>query len=147
MTLEPKNGSKPPPALYAAALQHEHQRHAHRLAELKALEYRLRLLDAFAAPLKAQGITLYPEQVSEYAAGPEVWLSTASTDSTGRQLFTALSAVGFAVERRTDHGTSATVTLKHGRLRVRMFVDVDVLGPAAPPLSSSAAAATEGAAP
>jgi hypothetical protein len=139
--------SEPAPSgLFAAAIEHEHQRHAHRLAELKALESKLRLLDSFAAPLNAQGIKLYPEQVSTYAAGPEVWLSTASTDSTGRRLYTALSAVGFAVETRRDHGTSATVTLKHGRLRVRMFVDAAVLDPA-PSLAGSGAVATEGAAP
>jgi hypothetical protein len=156
MTLEPKNGSRPPPALYAAALQHEHQRHARRLAELKALEPRLRMLDALAGPLTEQGLTLHPEQISATgweistrgARPTEVWLSAGMTDSAGRLLFAALRAVGFTLEIRRDHGASSSVTLKHGRLRVRTWVDAKVLDTAdPPPLASSGTAATEGAAP
>jgi hypothetical protein len=128
-----------PATLYAEALQHEHERHAARLAEIKKLEARLRMLDALAAPLAAHGVRLYPDQIKTH--GSDVWLSSAMCDSSGRRMFAAFTAVGFVLDSRRDHTCSSSITLKHGRLRVRMFVDADVL----PPPTPEAAAAPDGA--
>lgn len=123
--------------LYTAGLQAEHERHKHRLADLRDLEARLRMLDALADALKTQGITLQPDRLSNWPHTREVYISATTWDSSGRRLYSALIAVGFVIVRRSDHGPFASVSLKRGRLSVRIAVDTAVLGPAPQPEAAS----------
>jgi 6,7-dimethyl-8-ribityllumazine synthase len=130
-----------PTCLYTAAHQAEQERHKHRVAELKDLEARLRMLDALVDALKAQGVTLHPDRLSNWPGTRDVYISAAVWDSSGQRLYSALIAVGFVIVRRSDHSSFASVSLKHGRLSVRITVDTDVLGPAPQPEAATASEA------
>jgi hypothetical protein len=123
--------TKPVVGLHAAALQAELARHARRLAELKAMAPKLRMLDEFVPTLQARGIDLQPDQLA-CTAGPALRICAGMFDATNWALFDALQDAGFVVMEVAEFSTFADVRMRNGRLRVRMHVSKDRPLPVAP---------------
>ena len=131
-----KRKTAPPPAtLYESALHKEHARHANRLATLKRMRARLALLDAYMPALKAAGLHLLIDDITDWG-GKDLCVRTTyfiSPKETQRLLDTLLAQGLKEVERR-HHGATDTVIVGKGRLRIVVSVDMprDTAATAAP---------------
>lgn len=104
------------------ALAMEEYRNRARLAELKAMEPALRLLEVQRAAIKAAGYTIYPESISR-VLGEKLTLRISGSAFDGDvRLVKALRAAGFEIAERNDLGSSSYVTLrlKKGRLHIQV---------------------------
>lgn len=122
-----------PNNLFDACIQHEVTRHARRVAELKNMRARLKLLDEFVPALKAAGLQLLLEPLTSWG-GKSLYIRVAyMTDPTRTQkLMDVLVANGMREVERIDHPRDFRVDLKKGRLILSMTVDKPQPAPAAP---------------
>lgn len=101
----------------------ELQRHAGRLAEIKAMHARLVLLEAFLPAIEAAGLSIAWD-ILHTGGGKSLWLHTGVLDHLGTaHLVNVLVANGMVVVERNDYAGSSTVHLKKGRLQVSTLVD------------------------
>jgi len=109
------------------AIAFEEARHRARLKELQKADTALALLEAEHLALKAAGYTLYGSQLnSHFLDKGALSISTSSVFGADARLYSALLAVGFKETERNEN-VWTYITLKKGRLRVRISIDAKVL--------------------
>lgn len=109
------------------AVAWEEARHRSRLKELQKADAALALLEAEHAALKAAGYTLYGSQVDgRFFDRGAISISTSSVFDADARLYKALLVVGFKEVER-DESIWTRITLKKGRLRVRISIDAKAL--------------------
>ena len=120
-----KKTALPPATLYEAALQKEHARHAHRLAALKRMQARLRMLDAFVPALQAAGLHLVLDEINDWC-GKELYVRTTyfTSPRETQKLLDVLLSQGMREVERRHYGATDTVIVGKGRLRVVVSVDL-----------------------
>jgi hypothetical protein len=134
--------TRQPATLLEEALQAEHDRHKRRLAELKAAEARLHMLDEYVPRLRANGIRIYADQITFHSVEKELFITSAFTSaSLNWRLVDALTELGFVQVERDDYSSFVAIRLKRGRLQLRMHVSAR--RPEPPPAPEQPAAAQQ----
>lgn len=113
-----------PSTLFEQALQAEHARHARRIAELKGMGARLRMLDAYMPAIRAAGINIQGDELHSWGGKSIHVLTPALNPKRNATLENVLRDCGMREVRRADYTTSACVELRKGHLTVAMTVDV-----------------------
>lgn len=113
-----------PSTLLEQALQAEHARHARRIADLKSMAARLRMLDAYMPAIRAAGINIHGEELHCWGGKSIQVLTPALNPKRNATLENVLRDCGMREVRRADYATSASVELRKGHLTIAMTVDV-----------------------
>lgn len=126
-------GRAQPPvsSLYDACIAHAESVRRDRLKELKDMQAKLALLEAFIPALKERGCELHPSRLHWCRSEKAIRLESPLFDSGNRRLYGALVELRFVEIDRRDHGTWAVLKMKHGRLVVNLSVATKHLPPAA----------------
>lgn len=111
-----------PLTLAEHALQLEQARHANRLAELKGMEAKLRMLDAYMPAIRAAGINIYGDELLSWG-GKTIHVLTTLNPQRNATLERVLRECGMREVHRTDYSTIYSVGLSKGHLTVAMSVD------------------------
>lgn len=121
----PKKPAPPPSTLFEACLLQEHTRHAHRLAELRAVEGKLRLFEEFMPAIKAAGLRIALEAVRGWIRH-ELFLRTDVFDKTdeAQRLIDVLTTAGMKETSRNAGPLYFTVRLKKGHLTVVVLLNM-----------------------
>lgn len=124
-----KFNGREPRTLSELAIARADLEHRRRLAEIKALEAKLALLDAHLPALAERGVSLANRELNTHDGGKTIRVfppfSSSSDDS---KLLASLLSLGFReIERRHRYGDNWSVKVKHGRWLV---VDLDIKTPA-----------------
>lgn len=139
----PKNTAPtaPPATLYEACVQQEQARHRYRMAQLREMEARLRLLDAIVPALKAAGLSLILDRINPWTER-ELFITAnhLTSHAQSQKLLDTLEAAGMEVVSRDERFGTATVKLKKGRLKLALFVDLPRTAPVPVPAAAPAAA-------
>lgn len=114
-------------SLMDAAVQAEHARHAARLAEVRKMAAKLRLLDAYMPAITAAGIELHGTELGYWSwAGAVRVLSATLNPWRNAKLEQVLRAQGMEETRREQFPDgSYTVELSRGPLRISLPVHVN----------------------
>lgn len=121
------------------ALAFEEARHRARLKELQQADAAIALLEREFGALKAAGCTLYGSQISNWPGKKgTLYVTTSSIFDADLRLYKALIAVGFSKEERGE-GSYTSMTLKKGRLRVRIYISDKDLARAEEQITAAAA--------
>lgn len=133
---------KPPKneTLEQAAIRRENERHAGRLAEIKAMSARLRLLQPYVAVLKAQGIELYPEEVRAYRSKPLHVMQGFFNSRNVQRAIDTLKAHGFKEVEVRDNANCISTVIILGKGHLQLSFDLDKPRDAAPPPAAALAA-------
>ena len=137
-----------PAMLFEACLQQEQARHARRIKEIKSMEARLAMLDAYMPAIRAAGLTLWLQDLDANFGDRSLRLTCGLFCSLNHQrLVDLLIDLGFKEVERRDNNTFSTVMLGKGRLRLQVHVDkprstAGSTAPAAVPASLSAEVST-----
>ena len=121
--LAARTGAAQPSTLFEQALQAEHARHAARIAELKNLEGKLRMLDAFMPAIRAAGINLNGSELHGWGGKAIHVMSATLNPQRNAAVERVLRDVGMRELRRADYSTCYSVELRKGHLTVAMTVD------------------------
>lgn len=112
-----------PLTLAQQAVQLEQARHARRLAELKAMDARLRLLDAYMPAIRAAGINVHAEELQSWCGKVVHVIAPVLNPKRNATLERVLRDCGMREVRRSDYATSYSVELRKGHLIVAISVD------------------------
>lgn len=120
----PKKSAPPPAGLYEACLQQEYERHARRLAEIKAMKARLGLLDAFMPALQAAGVPPLLDLSTWGGKALYVRCCHMTDPARTQKMVDTLIAAGMREVERNTYPTFIRVVLKKGRLSLSLGVDL-----------------------
>ena len=109
--------------LAAQAAAMEHARHARRMAELKAMHARLRLLDAYMPAIRAAGINVHGEELHSWGGRAINVMAPVLNPKRNATLERVLRDCGLREVRRSDYLHSYSVELRKGHLIVALTVD------------------------
>lgn len=109
--------------LAAQAGMVEHARHARRMAELKAMHARLRLLDAYMPAIRAAGISVHGEELHSWGGKAINVISPVLNPKRNATLERVLRDCGMREVRRSDYLYSYSVELRKRHLIVALTVD------------------------
>lgn len=113
----------PAASLEAKMVAEEHLRHERRLAEIKAGSKRLALLEPFASALEAAKT---PLSLSSIYIGSEVlFVGAGGLTTWDLSRYKTLLSLGFTQIDAKVYGRTTDVTLKKGRLKLRMSLPSD----------------------
>lgn len=113
-----------PLTLAAQALQSEQARHALRIAELKSMAARLRMLDAYMPAIRAAGIAIHGEELHSWGGKAIHVIGATLNPQRNATLERVLRDCGMREVRRSDYTSTYVVELRKGHLSVAMTVEV-----------------------
>ena len=119
-----------PLTLAEQALQSEQARHARRIAELRGMEAKLRMLDAYLPAIRAAGISIHGEELHSWGGKTIHVMTPTLNPQRNATLERVLRDCGMREVRRADYSTSYSVELRKGHLTVAMTVDTRQLAKA-----------------
>lgn len=117
------NAAEQPLTLAEQALQLEQARHARRIAELKGLETKLRMLDAYLPAVRAAGISIHGDELHCWGGKTVHVMAPTLNPQRNATLERVLRDCGMREVRRSDYSTCYSVELRKGHLAVAMTVD------------------------
>lgn len=118
-----------PVSLFEACSQEEEHRHAARLRELAGMKAKLLMLDAYMPLIRTAGLELNLREIEACYPSCTLRISAASFVTRGRQkqLVEILMAAGFKVAQLDEYTSFQCVTLKKGRLQLRVMGDANMV--------------------
>ncbi|UZV40240.1 hypothetical protein Acica_35 [Acidovorax phage Acica] len=121
----------PGPTLAAQALQAEEARHAGRLADIKRMDARLRMFDAFMPAVRAAGINVHGDEINCWGTSA-LYVGGLTLDPRRNAILEkVLREQGMEeIERKPCPTGAYTVKLKKGRLVVSLTVEAHRLAKA-----------------
>ncbi|CAN7258113.1 hypothetical protein LJR084_001197 [Variovorax sp. LjRoot84] len=136
-----KKAAPQPATLFEACMQQEQSRHARRIKEIKSMEARLAMLDAYMPAIRAAGLTLWLRDLESNYGDKALRLTCGIFCSLNHQrLLDLLLGQGFNEVERNEHGSFSSVVVGKGRLRLHINVDKPLELAIPAPDSSPAAA-------